>query len=96
MTWREYAACANEDTNLFFSPGDGDMPGSDDYNPQVVWVAKSICGTCDVRHACLEYALENEPTHGVYGGLTPKERRKIILRRAREAAEREKERSNKQ
>lgn len=38
--------------------------------------AKTICRTCPVIAPCLEFALETgEFKHGVYGGMTPGERR---------------------
>ncbi|MFF3460360.1 WhiB family transcriptional regulator [Streptomyces sp. NPDC002730] len=37
--------------------------------------AKSICGSCPVKKACFDYALDNEIRHGMWGGLTEDERR---------------------
>lgn len=39
--------------------------------------AKSVCRRCTVREDCLQHALDNEPLVGVWGGLTPKERRRL-------------------
>ncbi|WP_121257785.1 WhiB family transcriptional regulator [Nocardioides ferulae] len=36
--------------------------------------AAAVCGRCPVQAICLAYALPNE-SHGVWGGLTPEERR---------------------
>lgn len=40
--------------------------------------ARSLCGSCPVRTACLDWAITNEQPagawDGVYGGLTQKER----------------------
>jgi len=85
MSWRIEAACKDSPTELWFSPGDGDDPRNDDYSVQTTWVARSICSTCPVQHECLEDALEHGEPHGIRGGLDPKERRKIMLKRAREA-----------
>jgi len=49
--------------------------------------AKAVCAGCPVRRECLEYALSFsgfEDMVGVFGGLTPGERRR--LRRERRAA----------
>jgi WhiB family redox-sensing transcriptional regulator len=43
--------------------------------------AVKICEECPVRLICLEYALTNEESWGIWGGLTPGQRRR--LRRAR-------------
>jgi WhiB family redox-sensing transcriptional regulator len=38
-------------------------------------LAKQFCGVCPIRMACLEWGLQNEPHHGIWGGLDPYERR---------------------
>ncbi len=39
--------------------------------------AKSVCRRCLVRDDCLRYALDNDPLSGIWGGLTPSERRRL-------------------
>lgn len=43
--------------------------------------ARKICATCPVREACLDYALEHRIDHGVWGGTSERERRRILKRR---------------
>jgi WhiB family redox-sensing transcriptional regulator len=43
--------------------------------------ARIICGRCDVREACLEYALEHGERYGMWGGMTENQRRKLISAR---------------
>lgn len=38
--------------------------------------ALHICNECDIKDACLQYALEFE-LHGIWGGTMPKEREHI-------------------
>lgn len=38
-------------------------------------MAKRICEQCPVRLECLSYALHHNIVHGVWGGLTPNERK---------------------
>jgi len=68
------AACRDADTDVFF-------PVSESQADQ----AKAICAACPVREACLEYALETRPGDGVWGGLTPTERHRLIRRRQKAA-----------
>lgn len=45
-------------------------------------LARTICATCPVRLACARDALERGEQHGMWGGLTPDERRRIARRHA--------------
>jgi hypothetical protein len=42
--------------------------------------AKKICASCPVRQECLNYAIENKLSLGVWGGMTYRER--LIARKA--------------
>jgi len=67
------AACTALPTPVFF-PADG----------AGVAVARLVCATCDVRDLCLEYALVRRIDHGVWGGASEEQRRRI--RRSRRTA----------
>jgi len=69
-TWMGIGNCRDEPPALFF-PSDG----------VGVEVARRICATCPVREPCLEYALVNRIDHGVWGGCSERERRRILKRR---------------
>ena len=43
--------------------------------------ARRICATCPVVEPCLEYALVNRVDHGVWGGCSERERRRIAKAR---------------
>ncbi|MFE1272143.1 WhiB family transcriptional regulator [Streptomyces sp. NPDC058758] len=43
--------------------------------------AKALCGGCPVRAECLAYALDGRIEHGVWGGMTERERRALLKRR---------------
>ena len=43
--------------------------------------ARKICRDCPVMGQCLEYALEERIDHGVWGGCSERERRRILKRR---------------
>ena len=48
--------------------------------------ARKICKGCPVIDTCLEYALTERIEHGVWGGCSERERRRILKRRRLEAA----------
>ena len=62
--WREDALCPQTDPDAFFP----DKGGSS--RP-----AKQICGRCSVSSSCLAYALEHGIREGIWGGMSPSERR---------------------
>jgi WhiB family redox-sensing transcriptional regulator len=70
--WREAAACRTVDVETFYPPAEHD--GRE---------AKAVCFGCPVRETCLEFAIENGERFGVWGGLTPQERRWLVAKRKR-------------
>jgi WhiB family redox-sensing transcriptional regulator len=68
--WMASGNCASEPPSRFF-PSDG----------VGVEVARRICATCPVKDECLEHALVNRIDHGVWGGTSERERRRILKRR---------------
>jgi WhiB family transcriptional regulator, redox-sensing transcriptional regulator len=72
--WQDHAACLGVDPDLFF-PTQGEPVGE----------AKQICRGCQVRETCLEYALRNNLKHGIWGGTSERERRRIRSVRFRRA-----------
>ena len=75
MDWRHRSACLDLNPDLFFPIGTG-APAMAQAEE-----ARRVCRRCEVREACLSWALEAGLDHGVMGGLTEAERRE--LRRAR-------------
>jgi WhiB family transcriptional regulator, redox-sensing transcriptional regulator len=73
-TWRQRAACRGIDADIFY-------PTSDEEAEE----AKAICSTCAVRQVCLEQAISQREREGVWGGLTERERRRLIRQRRRSA-----------
>lgn len=66
--WRSRAACLGLN-DLFFA-GKGHHEESQ--------VAYSVCDTCPVTAECLDYAVTNRITEGVWGGLNERERRRYV------------------
>ncbi|MDP9075083.1 MAG: WhiB family transcriptional regulator, partial [Actinomycetota bacterium] len=69
-TWMVEGKCRELPPETFF-PSDG----------VGVEVARRICADCPVKEPCLEYALYNRIEHGVWGGASERERRRIARRR---------------
>ena len=67
--WMANGLCAEVDPELFYP--EAGAPNRD---------AKAVCAGCEVRAECLAYALAHRERHGVWGGTTERERRR--LRRA--------------
>jgi WhiB family redox-sensing transcriptional regulator len=51
-----------------------------------VQVAAAICSDCPVKEQCLEHALRNRIDHGVWGGASERQRRRILKARRQQAA----------
>lgn len=78
--WREQAACRGLNSDLFFPIGTS--------GPALAQTerAKEICRTCPVVAQCLEAALEHGEDDGIWGGMTPEERRRLRQLRRRRAS----------
>lgn len=69
LGWRARALCTETDPEVFFPERGGKT------RP-----AKRVCRSCEVRAECLAYALGHGVEHGIWGGTSEQERRR--LRRA--------------
>lgn len=65
-SWMARGTCAGTDADLFF-PERGESPKT----------AKAACAACPVRDECRDYALRHNIHHGIWGGLTERERRRV-------------------
>lgn len=63
--WQDSALCAKGDPEEFYPETSSTR------------IAKIVCGVCKVKVECLEYALANDETFGIWGGLTERERRRL-------------------
>ena len=68
--WKNQANCLGVEPDLFF-PSRGASTRQ----------AKECCRGCTVRLQCLEYSLANKEVHGIWGGLSERERRRIRSQR---------------
>lgn len=68
--WMAHGNCRLEPPATFF-PSDG----------VGVEIAKKVCVDCAVAEPCLEYALYHRIDHGVWGGASERQRRRILKAR---------------
>ena len=69
--WRSRAACIDAPQEAFFPP-------DRKFTTRTWAVARSLCSQCSVREQCLAVALNvdvSEDRWGMFGGMTPSERR---------------------
>lgn len=69
-TWMHEGECRHHPPETFF-PSDG----------VGVIAAQKICGGCHVAATCLEYALVHRIDHGVWGGASERQRRRMLKKR---------------
>lgn len=71
-TNRTAAACSGYDPETWF-------PVSETGASSAVQIeqAKAICAICPLQAACLEWATDRGIDYGIWGGLTPSERRAL-------------------
>ncbi|HVL28397.1 MAG TPA: WhiB family transcriptional regulator [Acidimicrobiales bacterium] len=75
LSWRQRGACRGLSPEIFYPPVEEEADQ-----------ARAICGQCAVREACLEFALSNREAEGIWGGVTSRERRRMIRQRRKTAA----------
>jgi WhiB family redox-sensing transcriptional regulator len=74
VNWRDDAACARADPDLFFPVSATGLALSQ------IDEAKRVCQGCPARTPCLEWALEHAVAAGIWGGATDEERRAMRQR----------------
>ncbi|MGH3936709.1 MAG: WhiB family transcriptional regulator [Pseudonocardiaceae bacterium] len=67
--WRCRGACGTHDPDRLFVVGAAQQQ------------AKLVCRPCPVRVRCLAEALDRRIEFGVWGGMTERQRRALLLRR---------------
>ena len=74
--WMRNAACRGQGFGAWF-PNDEVGEGADP--------ARRVCSGCSVRSECLDYALAAGIRHGLWGGLSAKERAALTRQRVQKA-----------
>ena len=75
LLWQHHAACRGPLGAVFFPP-----PTSERKREKLAreMKAKGICLTCPVMDECRTYAIDIREPHGVWGGLSERERQALL------------------
>lgn len=83
--WRGAAECRRDNATYFFAPSHFERKEEKDAREGQ---ARALCRACPVQAACLEYSLDVQEPHGIWGGLNELERRRLARKRVAEAQQR--------
>lgn len=72
LSWQDFALCAQTDPDIFFPEKGGSTTP-----------ATTVCASCPVQGECLEYAITHDIRHGIWGGMSDNDRRRIARQRRR-------------
>jgi WhiB family redox-sensing transcriptional regulator len=78
FNWLDEARCAGEDTEVFYPSRDKDT------YKVIAAQAKAYClgpggkSHCPVRSECLWEAIDSDEQHGIWGGLSHRERNALV------------------
>lgn len=72
-----HPACTDVDPELFF-PEPGEYAKAAE--------AKAVCAGCEIKAACLAYAVRHVEPHGIWGGVSEDDRRMSRQKRPSRAA----------
>ncbi|MFC5281340.1 WhiB family transcriptional regulator [Arcanobacterium canis] len=70
LSWMEDALCAQTDPDIFYPEKGGSTAP-----------ATSICRNCPVQAQCLDYAVTNDIRHGIWGGTSDNDRKRMSRER---------------
>jgi WhiB family redox-sensing transcriptional regulator len=73
--WRARSACRDEDPEMFF-------PGTGAGAEVTTRSAKAVCAGCPVLEQCRTWALDSGQEGGIFGGMTERERKRVLRSRA--------------
>jgi Transcription factor WhiB len=82
QSWTDRAACreivTSSEDDLFFAPDSDERRESFDQTVRREVAALAVCEQCPVRAECLAFAVATRQEHGVWGGRTEAQVRRLI------------------
>lgn len=82
--WLHKAACTSADPEIFFPPRDKVLYTKIAAEAKVYCNGTKTSAPCPVRAECLWYALTDDAQHGIFGGLSHRERNALVRKWQRE------------
>jgi len=76
--WRRSAKCFGVDTELFYPPRDKALYKGIADQALAICNGKDSRPPCPVRIECLLYALRRDEEHGIFGGMSHRERNALL------------------
>lgn len=73
FAWQDEANCRDADQELFF-------PEKGAANKK----ARALCAACSVIEICQDYAINEPEIDGIWGGMTPRERKSVRKERRKQ------------
>lgn len=77
-SWRADARCVDADTEVFFPPRDKSKYKSIAAEAKVQCFGANGKTPCPVRLDCLWYAVDSDEVHGIWGGMSHRERNALV------------------
>ena len=74
--WQQHGSCRAADSEIFFPPAVFEHKPEREAREAK---AKAICSGCPVRVQCLTWALAVREPHGVWGGASEGDRKRMLL-----------------
>ena len=72
------AACDGMDTDIWFEQ----TPSYDPHYAKIICNGDKFRPACPIKAECLAYAIRTHTNEGIFGGLTPSQRKRIRSRGA--------------
>lgn len=73
--WMFEGSCGQVGPRWFFPDEDEDAPRG---RGMSYLEGRKVCADCPVRAKCLQYALDTRQEHGLWGGVSPRERNRML------------------
>lgn len=73
--WQQHGLCRVVDADVFFPPPYFEHKPEREAREAK---ARAVCARCPVRAECLDWALATREPHGVWGGCSESERKRML------------------